>query len=525
MRRKILSMVTVVMMLFMAVGCGGGGGGVSETNAEQTSATTKVSFTFKTLGSTNLQKLSDITKVLIDVKKDDAFIYEGKTATKVNGVWSAKLSLKKNDGPYVFDTRAYNGATLLYRGIKETTETLPERLALTLEAVTPDTSVNTLPSLENIKVYVNDNKEVRMKFTIANTKRDDVAYSFSLNEVVVPTFPPVIVPPKKAKSSKGEVDTVDIGSIAPASGTLVFGTLDEKTFNAIYTRPTVGNAKVKATLLLINEKGDEVTIPFDIPSYEEQDVVINFPPEINKIYVLDEGDKFTVSLDVNDVDSTSWTYQWSILRGVANIVGTIATEETLSLEGYHSKVSPNLCIDVRVKDDVGASTKVAYCLKGADLKSLKKTGQIKSYATDGSEVTDGSVKDDGFYQKGLTPQYTRDNTAQTVTDHITGLVWQDDESVKTNNYTWEEAKRYCENKGNGWHLPSIQELTSIIEYGGGHVMNVTFLNRVGADYWSSTSVVGHEDKMLTVSFYIGFMNDGSKSGNTVYHVRCVRDGR
>ncbi len=56
----------------------------------------------------------------------------------------------------------------------------------------------------------------------------------------------------------------------------------------------------------------------------------------------------------------------------------------------------------------------------------KKTGQTKSYDTDGNEVTDGSIKDDGFYQKGVDPSYTRDDVKEIVIDHITGLQWQDD---------------------------------------------------------------------------------------------------
>jgi len=49
---------------------------------------------------------------------------------------------------------------------------------------------------------------------------------------------------------------------------------------------------------------------------------------------------------------------------------------------------------------------------------LKKTGQTKSYDKDGNEVTDGSLKDDGYYQKGVDPSYTRDDVKEIVIDHI-----------------------------------------------------------------------------------------------------------
>ena len=41
---------------------------------------------------------------------------------------------------------------------------------------------------------------------------------------------------------------------------------------------------------------------------------------------------------------------------------------------------------------------------------LKKTGQTKSYDENGVEITDNSIKDDGYYKIDITPNYTRDNT-------------------------------------------------------------------------------------------------------------------
>jgi len=513
-------MVTVVMILFMAVGCGGN----SNEKTELSNNTTDVSFNFKRLGSTGLQKVSDITRVQLDVKKNDEFIYEGKVATKVDKKWTAELSLKKDDGPYVFATRAYKGTELIYRGRTETTETLPESLVLNLDVVTPETSVRIVPSLEDIKVYSQNDKEVRMRFTIANTKRDDIAYSF--------------------KGGGGEEENVDLGSIAPQNGTLEFSNSDEKTFNAIYTRPSVGTAKVKAILLLVNENGDEVTIPFEIPTYEEQNILINFPPEITKIHVLDEGDKFTVNVDVSDVDSSTRTYLWSVQRG-ANIVGTSATEETLSLDGYDASVNPNLCIELKVTDDAGASTKVGYCIKGKeiDLTSIKKTGQTTSY--------DDNAKDDGEYQKGFPHAYIRDDVKKTVFDTLTGLLWQDDEATKTVEKPWltqsnydaekyldtsgDTATTYCANLTMGghtdWRLPTRKELQSLTDYGQYNpAINTTFENTASKDdwsssdyYWSSSTHANNSNNAWIVSFKGGNQSSNLKNNNSF--VRCVRAGQ
>ena len=67
--------------------------------------------------------------------------------------------------------------------------------------------------------------------------------------------------------------------------------------------------------------------------------------------------------------------------------------------------------------------------------TLKKTGQTKSYYPG----------DDGYYQIGVTPSYTRSNDV--VKDHITGLQWQDDVDANTVVMTGEDAKAYCVAKG------------------------------------------------------------------------------
>ena len=86
---------------------------------------------------------------------------------------------------------------------------------------------------------------------------------------------------------------------------------------------------------------------------------------------------------------------------------------------------------------------------------LKKTGQTQSY-------TD---YDDGYYQKGVAPDYTRDDSKEIVTDKVTGLQWQDNSEAKTVSKNWSDAKSYCEaltlGGHNDWRLPTIEELESM----------------------------------------------------------------
>jgi hypothetical protein len=108
---------------------------------------------------------------------------------------------------------------------------------------------------------------------------------------------------------------------------------------------------------------------------------------------------------------------------------------------------------------------------------LTKTGVKTSY-------TD---YDDGYYQAGAEPSFTRDETLEIVTDNLQGLMWQDNDAVGSAVYTWQDATSYCENLDlagyTDWRLPEIDELESIIDYGE-HGIISTFNHKNPS--WSAT---------------------------------------
>ena len=73
---------------------------------------------------------------------------------------------------------------------------------------------------------------------------------------------------------------------------------------------------------------------------------------------------------------------------------------------------------------------------------IKKTGQTDSYDENGN--IDNSIKDDGYYQKGMTPSYT-ENDNETIRDNVTGIIWQNDIRVRDDDYKKRgyEASDYC----------------------------------------------------------------------------------
>jgi len=125
----------------------------------------------------------------------------------------------------------------------------------------------------------------------------------------------------------------------------------------------------------------------------------------------------------------------------------------------------------------------------------------------------------------------------TVTDTITGLVWQRDGSgtraVCTTDSSnlrclWAEAEAYCASLVlgglSGWRLPGWMELLTIVDptMDATSTINQTaFPNTVTDPYWTS-SLFGVFQTKLYISFSdstVGYCND------TIRRVRCVRGSR
>ncbi len=186
---------------------------------------------------------------------------------------------------------------------------------------------------------------------------------------------------------------------------------------------------------------------------------------------------------------------------------------------------------------------IVYTINRPPEGMLKKTGQIQSYNKNGHVVSDDSIKDDGLYQKGLATSYTRDNIKEIVTDHFTGLMWQDNEEVATINKPWiwktndyfdtygDTATTYCTDLilgGYGdWRLPTIQELQSIVLYTRNEPsLDIATFKNYRTDrepYWTSTTgTINYDSEAFAISFYAGEIQNQHKTNEDNMHVRCVR---
>jgi pimeloyl-ACP methyl ester carboxylesterase len=168
---------------------------------------------------------------------------------------------------------------------------------------------------------------------------------------------------------------------------------------------------------------------------------------------------------------------------------------------------------------------------GSSIISLPRTGQTTCYDATGSTIACTGTGQDGELLAGVAwpnPRFT-DNSDQTVTDNLTGLIWAKDGNVmKTrdpgfdNDYTagdgavtWQHALDYIKKLNqenylghNDWRLPNRKEFESLLNAGQQNTAN--WLNTQGYSnvkaslYWSSSTYASSTYKTLIVN-----MGDGS----------------
>jgi len=101
-------------------------------------------------------------------------------------------------------------------------------------------------------------------------------------------------------------------------------------------------------------------------------------------------------------------------------------------------------------------------------------------------------------------------------DTQTGLEWQ---AGSSRPLTWYKANKYAESLGNGWKMPSIKELLTLVDYDEIDPAT-TFPDHKSSCFWSSSVYAANASYVWYVNFDDGYVNDGHK--DYTFRVRCVR---
>lgn len=152
---------------------------------------------------------------------------------------------------------------------------------------------------------------------------------------------------------------------------------------------------------------------------------------------------------------------------------------------------------------------------------LPDTGQTISYTTTPGEDADFSINP---------PSYT-DNGNGTITDNVTGLMWQ---KTDGGEMTFENASAYCLSLNLGgysdWRLPVCVELLSINSYDMVNpAMNTLYFTKTTAEYWWTSETRADFPSNVWVVNAGGGIGAHPKSetisagGTKRFHVRSVRN--
>ena len=155
------------------------------------------------------------------------------------------------------------------------------------------------------------------------------------------------------------------------------------------------------------------------------------------------------------------------------------------------------------------------------MSALPDSGQTARYST--------LYGEDSCYT--INPPTYQDNGDGTVTDKVTGLMWQQTDGGEM---TWEQAIIYAKNLSLGghsdWRLPFAKELFSILDESTlNPAMNTTYFTATTAAYWWSSDVAMDDSTKVWVTNAGGGIGPHLKTetlsagGARRFHVRCVRE--
>ena len=103
-----------------------------------------------------------------------------------------------------------------------------------------------------------------------------------------------------------------------------------------------------------------------------------------------------------------------------------------------------------------------------------------------------------------------------IRDNKTGLEW---EAEASGPMSWDEAMAHAESLGDGWRLPTIEELETLLNRGRANPAS-SFPGMPSECFWTSTEYAGSASYAWYVYFYNGHVGFNDKTRTNLG--RCVR---
>lgn len=213
-------------------------------------------------------------------------------------------------------------------------------------------------------------------------------------------------------------------------------------------------------------------------------------------------------------DGGALNYAWSIAGKPAGSSASVSNA-TAVIASLVPDVAGSYTIQLIVNDGtVDSSADTLTVSAFTPTSRLSDTGQTDDYTATFGEDSDYTINP---------PLYTP-NDDGTVTDNVTGLMWQqqDDDTTRT----WGEATTYCTDLTltgyTDWRLPNNNELATIIDYGADNPpIDITaFPGTNTSEYWSSATSALSPSHAWYGEFIRGEFSIEIKTES--YYVRCVR---
>lgn len=158
--------------------------------------------------------------------------------------------------------------------------------------------------------------------------------------------------------------------------------------------------------------------------------------------------------------------------------------------------------------------------------SINKTDLLESFKSKHLYCPGENIKGDLIIKNRFEAVVLRD--AKVVNDHVTKLMWQQDEDAT--RFTWKEIEAYVAKVNeekfagyNDWRLPTAEELASLItpEKNGDNFIDPVFHKEL-LNTWTADEVKGMILGAWFIDFYNGKPGDGNRAAG-MGQVRLVRN--